>query len=387
MEKGNVLVIGNSGVGKSTLINAVLGEERAETSWGPEGTTRELKLYEAEGVPFRIIDTVGFEPSFLKERQAINSVKRWSRESSKSGHEDTAINVIWFCVDGVARKLFSKTIENFSRATAMWKSVPVIVVITKSFSIPDRQQNIEMIESAFANQKLFKKNISQIIPVVASTYFLNDTAFAAPEGIAELIDATNEVMPEGLKGGAKDVAVFKLSRKRALSHTTVGAATTAGVVVGAIPIPFADGLLLAPTEVAMFNALARIYEINRDEKSKQLINSIVEAGTIGVAARAAISGLKAIPVINIGASALNAVVAGVMIALLGETAIYLFERIYLGEKSVTDVDWVTKIVDRKFTAEFNQKLELILRHVGDGSSKHSISRIIKELLLDKKAEQ
>lgn len=41
-----MLVIGNSGVGKSTLINAVLGKEVAETGWGTAGTTKELKKYE-----------------------------------------------------------------------------------------------------------------------------------------------------------------------------------------------------------------------------------------------------------------------------------------------------------------------------------------------------
>lgn len=42
MERGNVLVIGNSGVGKSTLINAVVGKEVAKTGWGTSGTTDKL---------------------------------------------------------------------------------------------------------------------------------------------------------------------------------------------------------------------------------------------------------------------------------------------------------------------------------------------------------
>ena len=40
--KGNVLVIGNSGVGKSTLINAVVGEQVAVTARGTAGQTNRL---------------------------------------------------------------------------------------------------------------------------------------------------------------------------------------------------------------------------------------------------------------------------------------------------------------------------------------------------------
>ena len=43
MEKGNVLVIGNSGVGKSTLINSVLGVEKSKTGYGTSGTTDKLE--------------------------------------------------------------------------------------------------------------------------------------------------------------------------------------------------------------------------------------------------------------------------------------------------------------------------------------------------------
>ena len=275
MNKGNVLVIGNSGVGKSTLINAVLGEQVAKTSWGTEGTTKELKIYEKERVPFRIIDTAGFEPSILKEMQAINAVKRWSRESTKEGKEDTAINIIWFCIDGTSRKLFIKTIKDLSSATKIFKTVPVVVVITKSYSVLERSENIEMVQNAFANQKL-AKNLKKIIPVVAETYKLNDTAYAAPEGITELIDITNNLMPEGIRAAKRDIGKFKLSRKNALSQGLIASATLGGIAVGAIPIPFADAAILSPVEVGLVNGLASIYEIGKNEKSNNFINSIKE---------------------------------------------------------------------------------------------------------------
>lgn len=379
MEKGNVLVIGNSGVGKSTLINAVLGENRAITGFGTAGTTKELSIYESEEVPFRIIDTVGFEPSFFKEHEAINAVKRWSKNSVKEGKEDTQINVIWFCVEGTSSKLFPKTIKDLSRATSMWPSVPVVVVITKSYSVPERERNIEMVHNAFATQKKYSKNLRKVIPVVASTYMLNDSAYAAPEGITDLIDVTHDLLPEGIKAAKSDIATFKLNRKRALAHSIVGVATTGGVVVGAIPIPFSDAMILGPVEVAEVNALAQVYGINKDEKSKKFLNSIVEVGTVGLAAKAAISALKAIPGINIGASVLNAIIAGSIVAALGEGSIYAFEQVYLGKKTTDDIDWVTKIIESKLSTQFIENVTAAIGKLTDKSDSKSIAKVIFDI--------
>jgi len=381
MEKGNVLVIGNSGVGKSTLINAVLGEQAAKTGWGTSGTTDRLEIYEPrdESVPFNVIDTIGFEPGYFKEARAVSAIRKWSRGSAKKGGEDHQINVIWFCVDGTSRKLFPTAIRALSRATAMWESVPVIVVITKSYSVPERAENIELVHNAFAAQKKHGSNVKRVIPVVAETYVLNENAFAAPEGISELIDLTNSLMPEGQKAAEQDLAKFVLGRRRALAQTVVTASTAAGIVVGAVPIPFPDAVILTPTEVAEVNAIARIYGIEKDEKSKQFLNSIVEAGTVGVAAKGLINALKAIPGVNLGAAALNAVIAGVIIAALGEGAVYAFEQIYLGNRSIDDVDWVRKIVESRLGGMLGDKAKPILERLKDTSDRKAVLSAVLEL--------
>lgn len=376
MERGNVLVIGNSGVGKSTLINAVLGNEKAKTGYGSSGITKKLEIYESEEVPFRIIDTVGFEPSFMKQQKAINAVKKWSKNSIKEGEENTKINLIWFCIEGTTRKLFPKMIKDLSRATAMWKSVPVIVVITKSYSVPEREENIEMVENVFDNQKKKSKSLKEIIPVVASTYTLNEAAFAAPEGITALIDATYKMMPEGIKASESDVNNFKLNRKRALAQSTVGVSTTSAVTIGAVPVPFSDALILGPIEVAQIRALAQIYKINKNKDFKLLMNSIVEVGTVSVAAKTAISSLKAIPGINIADSVLNAIIAGAIVAAIGEGSIYVFEKIYTEEKSIEDIEWVKSVMQSKLSSDFINNVTTIVEKTAKGGHTKDLGKLL-----------
>lgn len=377
-EFGNVLVIGNSGVGKSTLINAVVGDDVAETGRGGEGITKNLKIYKAEEIGLCLVDSAGFEPSFLRKRKTIRDVQKWSKQSVTE--ENHNINVIWFCVDGTSNKLFDDTIYSLMKATNLWKSVPIIVVITKSYSVPEREQNIDMVKNIFNKQKYAGKNLRDIIPVVASTYVLNEDAFAAPYGIPELIEKTVALLPEGKQAAINDVNAYKLQRRRIMAQSVVGAATTVGVVVGAVPIPFSDALILAPTEMGEVNAIASIYGIKKNDKSKDFINTIIQIGTVSAVAKNAINLLKAIPGINVAASVVNAVIAGAIVAAIGEGSIYAFEQVYLGNKSLDDIDWVTKIIESKLTKGFVEKITKILEEIADGADKEQIVKAIKKAL-------
>jgi len=367
MDKGNILVIGDSGVGKSTLINAVLGEEIAESGFGDKGTTKELKVYESDVLDFRIIDTVGFEPSFFKRMGAINAVKKWSKNAIKEGKENSDINVIWFCVEGTSSKLFPEAIKSLSKATSIYPSVPIIVVITKSYSKPERERNIQMVKEVFEKQKN-TKNLKGIIPVVAMIYEIDEEQFVAQEGITELIDMTYELIPEGMQAAKKDIEVFKLNRKRSFAQTAIATFTLSAVAIAAIPIPLSDvipiplsdAVLLTPLESGEINAIAKIYGIKNDKNSKRFIASLVEAGTVGVAAKAAINALKAIPAINLAASVINAAVAGAIVLGIGEVCVYIYEQIYLGNKSLDDVDWLNKVIESKLNKQIIEKINMIV---------------------------
>ena len=60
LNKLNVMVLGKTGVGKSTLINSVFQEPIAQTGIGKPVTSR-IKKYEKADYPLSIYDTPGLE--------------------------------------------------------------------------------------------------------------------------------------------------------------------------------------------------------------------------------------------------------------------------------------------------------------------------------------
>lgn len=252
----------------------------------------------------------------------------------------------------------------------------MIIVITKSYSIPERAENVQMVHNAFAQQKRYAKNLKAVIPVVAQTYTLNDTAFAPPKGIMELIDATNAVLPEGMKAAEKDIASFKLKRKRAMAQSVITASTAAGGAVGAIPLPFADAAILVPVESGLVTALRKIYGIPDGDDAQKIIDTILEVGTASIAAKAAISALKAIPGVNLAGEVINAIVAAI-----GEGSAFVFEKVYLGEMSAKDVDAIRNLIEQKLDNEFVRKVtEVIEDFAGSDQGKNSLKDLAGNLV-------
>lgn len=382
LDYGNVLVIGGHGVGKSTLIRTVLGADAELASDVRPIVSGSLDIYESLAVPFRIIDAHNIDGSFLARRHAIQAVKRWSKGNALDGDVENDINVIWFCIEGKSRKLIRQQLADLSSATDVWRNVPVIVVITKSYAASERKENIELVQQTFSRRKRRARNLRAVIPVVSTTFQLDERTFVAPQGIPELIAATNDAMPDGVRAAGGDIANFALKRRRAVARSIVAAATAAGVAVAAVPIPIADAMLLTPIEGAMVSALATLYGINNDSTSKLLFETILEVGTVSAAAKALISALKAVPGINLGAGALNAVIAGSIVIAIGEGTSAVFERIYAGEKTLDDTEWARDVVESGLSRDVISRGAKVLSKVAalKPRSGKSQRRVIVKLL-------
>lgn len=357
-DKINILLLGTSGCGKSTLINSLLDREEADTGFG-DSVTKEIKIYENEILPFRMIDTVGYEYGLLKQNAIKRDISKFSKEGVKNKEVEKLIHMIWFCIDGTAKRTSQSVLNYIKSVTNDWKNVPIIVVLTKSYSDFDTNENIKMVDKAINsyNAKHSKRQLNYkcSIPVVAKEYPVNETTIISQKGLDVLVNKTVDLIPLAKNISESSIKNIDLKLKRRSAESINTVSTLSATAIGAIPIPIPDATVLVPIQSFMLSSIAKIYKVDDDNSTNEIVNTILKVGATTMAGKALINKLKSIPFLNSAASVLNATVAGLITFVAGEVSINLFERIYKGEIEPSNVDW-----EKEITNLFNKYMPAIV---------------------------
>lgn len=304
----NIVIAGRSGVGKSTLVNAIFHGRIAETGQG-RPVTREAREYTKEGIPASIIDTRGLEMAGFRE--TVKELEELIR--SRARDEDAArhLHVAWLCIGEDSRRVEDGDLEV---AEMLSRYMPVVGVITKARSDQGFRAEVERLLPQVRN----------VMRVRALAETDDEGHTLQPRGLVELVDLTMELVPESHRNAFAAAQRVSIEQKRKRAHGLVMAAATTAAAIGATPLPFADAALLVPTQVAMLAGVSGVFGLPLTEA---FLSTLVSASLTGLGAtftgQSVVSGLlKLVP----GAGTL---VGGLISASVAATLTTLFGQAYV----------------------------------------------------------
>ncbi|WP_331353424.1 GTPase Era [Cellvibrio sp. UBA7671] len=183
---GYVAIVGRPNVGKSTLLNHILGQKISITSRKPQTTRNAVVGIKTEGdVQIIFVDTPGMH---LGQQKAIN---RYMNKAATSAMKD--VDVVVFVID---RFIWTEEDEAVAEKLQHVKC-PIILAVNKVDQIEDKETLLPHLQSL--SEKL---NVAEIVPMSA----LRNT------NLNRLEQLVTERLPEGIHMYPEDQITDRSSR-------------------------------------------------------------------------------------------------------------------------------------------------------------------------------
>ena len=202
-----VMIVGKSGVGKSTLINSLLklqGKDRAKVGTG-DFVTKNIDCFQSQEFPlFKLVDTRGIELNYNYGAEAVKkAASDFINKQIKKNNPDDFVHCIWYCITGNRFEQVEIDLLNSLRSAYDNNSIPIIIIYTQATdnnAINGMQNYIK------------EKNINaEFIKILAERKELVNGQYLEPFGLDGLINETLKKCRQAMKGEMRSVMTNKIS--------------------------------------------------------------------------------------------------------------------------------------------------------------------------------
>lgn len=343
----NLLVVGKTGVGKSTLVNAMFGSDVARTGLG-EPVTKGLLHYRLPDSFLGLYDAEGFETGVAGDSILAGLRTLVDRYAARPAAEH--IHAAWYLVRWSDRR-FEQAQVSFVRELARL-GLPVVIVLTQ---VPTREGTVhpEALEFAAYIDGL---GLPVAGPAVLTNALADAFSGAPVHGLQALLDATYAIVPDVAERALTAAQRVDLGRKKKAVEAVINQAVAVAAGIGATPIPFTDAALLIPNQITMIARITAAYGLPPSRsRAMSLAGSIVLTGGATLAGRYLVTNLlKFMPYGFVAGSAISATVAASLTKAVGHAWSQVCELALTMDDDQRDQFWASAAVAEQFLVFFQR---------------------------------